>query len=600
MARLNLFFAAGLLWLAAMNFGGAARAANFTASLDRDTITLGESVTLSLAFEGGQPQSLPALPAIKNLQVQDYNNWSQNIQMDMNTGQSTAVFTHTMILRPQTTGEFVIPALSVDIGGQHRSSSPLKLTVTPAIVAPAAANSGNAVAFMKLSLPQKKIYIGQELTAQLQICLRDDVENFGNFQFTSQAADGFTINKMVQGQDGRIQIGGHAYRVIPLSVALTALKPGTSTLGPFTASLIVVLPAQNQGNDLVAQFFNRGEQKQISLATEQIRVECLPLPDNNKPANFNGAMASFTVTTSVGPTNLAVGDPVTVRVQVSGRGALDAVKLPEPLAVKDFKIFQSTATITNLDPLGTEGTKIFELVAAPQNADIREWPSLALTYSNSADYFNPEDGAYHTLASAAVPLAVRFAGSTPLPALPVNKNSAAENQTPQDILPLKENLGMLVAKSSPLVVQPVFLAVQAVPVLALVAAFVWRRRTDSLANNPRLRRQRAVAQIVRDGVADLEKFAAADKPDEFFATLFRLLQEQLGERLDCPASAITENVVEENSMLRASPETMRNDLRELFQLCNQARYAPVRGSSELNSVAAQFEKTIGELQEVKP
>jgi CRISPR/Cas system-associated protein Csm6 len=44
---------------------------------------------------------------------------------------------------------------------------------------------------------------------------------------------------------------------------------------------------------------------------------------------------------------------------------------------------------------------------------------------------------------------------------------------------------------------------------------------------------------------------------------------------------------------------LRNDLRELFQLCNQARYAPVRGTAELNSVVAQFEKTVGELQNVK-
>ena len=53
------------------------------------------------------------------------------------------------------------------------------------------------------------------------------------------------------------------------------------------------------------------------------------------------------------------------------------------------------------------------------------------------------------------------------------------------------------------------------------------------------------------------------------------------------------------SVLRAAPQTTLDALRELFQLCNQARYAPVRGTSELNSVAAKFEKTIGELQEVK-
>ena len=104
---------------------------------------------------------------------------------------------------------------------------------------------------------------------------------------------------------------------------------------------------------------------------------------------------------------------------------------------------------------------------------------------------------------------------------------------------------------------------------------------------------------MRAGLNDLKKLAAENQSDEFFATLFRLLQEQLGERLDCPASAITESVIEEHPVLRNAPPATRAGLHELFQLCNQARYAPVRGSAELNSVAAQFEQTIGELQEVK-
>jgi len=186
-----------------------------------------------------------------------------------------------------------------------------------------------------------------------------------------------------------------------------------------------------------------------------------------------------------------------------------------------------------------------------------------------------------------------------MPAMAATKNSTPESQTPQDILPNKENLGTLVTTSSPLIARPAFLAVQAVPVLAFLAAFIWRKRADNLANNPRLRRQRAVAQLVASGMDELKKYAAANQPDDFFATLFRLLQEQLGERLDCPASAITENVVEEHLLLRSAPPALRHALRDQFLLCNQARYAPVRGSSELNSVAVQFEKLIGELQSLK-
>jgi hypothetical protein len=40
-------------------------------------------------------------------------------------------------------------------------------------------------------------------------------------------------------------------------------------------------------------------------------------------------------------------------------------------------------------------------------------------------------------------------------------------------------------------------------------------------------------------------------------------------------------------------------LRELFQLCNQARYAPVRDRQELAAVAGKFETVTRDLQALK-
>jgi len=141
--------------------------------------------------------------------------------------------------------------------------------------------------------------------------------------------------------------------------------------------------------------------------------------------------------------------------------------------------------------------------------------------------------------------------------------------------------------------------VQSLPALAFLGAVVWRKRTDSLANNPRLRRQRKVQQILRDGLSDLKKFADAKKSDEFFATLFRLLQEQIGERLDLPASAITEAVVDERLKSRGVPEATLSGLHELFQTCNLARYAPVKNSQALAAMIPKLESALNELQKVK-
>ena len=580
------------LLVASALFSGAAFAASFTASLDRDSIAVGESVTLSLAFEGAQPRTIP-MPSVPGLQITQAGT-SQFVNVV--NGAMTATVTVTFNVTATQAGEFTIPALTADVSGQSLTSSPLKLSVAAAAAPTAdAVNSGNEIAFMKLIFPKPRIYVGETAVARLELYLREDVQNLANFQLTSSPTEGFSAGKLVelQNQRRRVQVGNRAYTVIPLAVPLTAVRAGDVELGPFTANAVVVLPSENQGGNPFFRMFNQGEQRQVTLATEKVVVPSLPLPTADQPANFSGAVGDFSMTATAGPTTLTVGDPITMRVQIAGRGALDAITLPVQDSWQNFKTYPPTAKLETSDQFGFQGTKTFEEIVSPLNSDVHELPAFSFSF------FNPDDGKFHTLTQPALPLTIKAAGATPLPTLAATKTSAPENQPPQDILPIKENLGALEKSATPLIASPNFLALQSLPVLALLTAIVWRKRADNLANNPRLRRQRAVAQVVAMGLNDLKKFAAENKPDEFFATLFRLLQEQLGERLDCPATAITEAIVPDHALLRTAPLALRTALHEQFQLCNQARYAPVRGISELNSVATQFEKLLGELQNLK-
>ena len=61
-----------------------------------------------------------------------------------------------------------------------------------------------------------------------------------------------------------------------------------------------------------------------------------------------------------------------------------------------------------------------------------------------------------------------------------------------------------------------------------------------------------------------------------FSRVGWLLQEKLGERLDLPASAITEAAVDEKLRPRGLPDSTLDELRELFQATNLARYAPIK------------------------
>jgi len=48
------------------------------------------------------------------------------------------------------------------------------------------------------------------------------------------------------------------------------------------------------------------------------------------------------------------------------------------------------------------------------------------------------------------------------------------------------------------------------------------------------------------------------------------------------------------------PEELLTPLHDLFQLCNQVRYAPLKTSQELSALIPQIESLLARLEEVKP
>src|SRR5882724_3346266 len=104
---LAIAWVTGLLWLA-LSLG--AGAASFTASLDRDTITLGESATLTLSFEGGSPANLPQPPSDANVRIQDTGGSSTSISIV--NGSMSQTESHPFLVTPLKAGTYEIPAMT--------------------------------------------------------------------------------------------------------------------------------------------------------------------------------------------------------------------------------------------------------------------------------------------------------------------------------------------------------------------------------------------------------------------------------------------------------------------------------------------------------
>ncbi len=575
-------------------------AASFTATLDRDTVIVGESATLTLQFEGGEPTSVPVPPSLPNLQVAGAGS-SRNVSIV--NGSMSSTISQAFVLTPTQPGDYAIPALKAEVGGQVLASQPLTLKAVKASAA-APDQAGDRLAFFKLLVPKKEVFLGEAFAVEFQVYIREGVANgedilrqFDAYTGCPLKADGFNLLKTAHAQRRRARVGNAVYGLATLITSLSPVKTGPLTIGSMEVSLVLQIPQANQRRrDAFDPFgmFQRYDEKRVALVAEPESVTALALPKENVPPNFNGAVGSFTLSLNAGPTNVAVGDPVTARIVISGRGPLDSLALPEQTAWKEFKAYPPTPRVDSTDPLGLQGTKTFEQVVTPQNADIKELPPVSFSF------FDPDQKKYRTLTQPGVPLVVRPGGAAPTPVILAAGRSTQEAQSPaQSIVEIKQRLGTLAQLGPPLVLRPSFVALQAVPLLAFVCAVLWRRRSEMLANNPRLRRHRQLAQVIRDGLSELRQLAAQNKSDEFFATLVRLLQEQLGERLDLPASAITEAVIDERLRPRGVPETTLAPLHELFQACNLARYAPVKTSQEVAAFIPRLESTLRELQEVK-
>ncbi len=580
----GLFAALAVLLLV---FSSAAHAANFTVSFDRNPITLGESAVLSLTFEGGPPSALPALPQIDNLVVSSPP--GRTSQYTFVNGVTSTTESYTYTVNPAQPGDYTIPALTTQIGGQTVSSQAVKLTVLKpgAPLTATDANGGGAVAFIRLVVPKQKVFVDEVIQGRLELCLRADVLNIQNVQLEPVSAPGFTVGKDVQGQRSRAHVGDADYTIIPVNMIFTAAKAGTLTLGPPTCTLDLLFGP--------VDFFGRATRSQhLTLTGDAVTVESVPLPAGNKPPGFNGAVGAFSLSETVAPTNIAVGDPITVTVQISGRGAVNALTLPDQTGWQQFKLYPPTSDYQSGDQLDLSGTKTFKLTAVPESTDVRELPPFTFSY------FDPDLNAYRTLNWPAVPLIVRPSAASLPPSMIAGANNASDNPAPkQDIIHIKPWLGTMTRLQPPLVTRAWFLTLQGVPVLAWLCLFAVRRQQDRLAANPRLRRQREVEHALRNGLRDLHRYAAANDSEQFFASLFHLLQERLGERLDLPASAITEAVLDERLVPLGVPAPTMDHLRWLFQTCNQARYAPRSSTEELNSLIPDVEAALGELKNLK-
>jgi hypothetical protein len=582
------FLLASLLVLAGILGGRDTRADGITAALERDIIAVGDSTQLFIDLEG-DAQGVPNVPDILGLQI-TRSSTSRQIQI-LNGAQSVTLKLGYTITASRI-GTYSVGPFTARIGGSIHSANPIQLRVVAANDPAAARKDGlDRAAFVELVLPRSEFYVGESFLAEAHLyAIGGQVE-----QAPQITGDGFTLGKAQNlRSESNIRTNDRIYGRVRYMQAITAARTGDLQLEANNCVLSLPISRRQGFSDAFDELFGGREVRRLKLSAQPVTLKVLNLPREGQPARFNGAVGDFRVSLTASPTNLQAGDPMTLRIEISGSGNFDSVNLPEQPAWKAFRAYPPIPSFEPQDGFGFSGVKRFEQALTPESSDTTELPPFEFSF------FDPNRREYRTVRTAPIPIRVAPGASTPTLPAPAGTQPGSETAATAakpSLTPLKPHLGtaFALAPVQPWIWQPWFLGLNAVPILAWFGLRTWRRVANRRAADSQARQRELLRRRVQEGLRSLENLSRSGNPTEFHSALFRVLQDAVAARTGQPPSSITEGSLETDLVPRGvSPETIAT-FHALFQACNQARYARQATPGDLQRLQSDAAKATSEL-----
>jgi hypothetical protein len=485
------------LLLGACLAAGLARAQSIHWDPPGGTLPVGQTAQLQLVFADCSPQGTPALPKVDGLTL-EYVGQSSNLSLiNGDLSRSLTLNFAALLSRKQ---RVEVPAFTVD-------TNKGKLRVAAARFDPAGATVGGSgvaleeVASSRLATGLGTVWAGEVFDLDYTIDVAHGYyPDFGRGAFEWNPSP-LIIEDWSQPAPFEKSVGGEPRNGIGYHTRGIARTAGTYRLNSVNQLVNLSVGVSGFG------FFQQRQYQQFSVASNAPSVQVLPLPP--APPGFTGIVGEFTLKAHVVPTQVAVGEPVTWTLELSGIGNWpDIAGLPPREASQDFQVVQPKPKRTMAEGKRLEGTLAEDVVLVPTRAGTYSLNPVTLVV------FNPKRGTYEklTLASETVvvtpaPAAAVSSGAgrtAPAPGAPAITAAppaaapqvpAAPAALPRDPLPGSTSVAAPLARR-------LFLELAAAPFAAVILlglGLAWRRarRTDPL--NPqraaRLRLQATLAAL---------------------------------------------------------------------------------------------------------
>ena len=491
-----------------------------TASISQTTIAPGDGISLTIDVTGAQPVN-----PVPNIEVPglDISFGGARQSTNIINGAVDHKVTLIYMVNGRNPGAFVIPAIDVKTDTGVVRTEPIALKVEPQKPGAQQPAGGDApVASVRIEVPKKTVYLGESVPVEVRMFvdrrIRWNIEEMPVLE-----GEGFTKVRFPRPQQEAMRKDGREYDVLSFRTTISPGRAGKVTLGPMEVPFVASIPRAKRARpkspfDLLDNdFFDEpfgvfGQMERRKVTADPVELDVKPLPAAGRPADFSGAVGKFQMAVESNPKKVKVGDPVTLKMRISGKGNFDRVNAPTLVDPAGWHPYEASGDFKPSDELSTSGTKTFEMAVVPEEKKT-QMPQVQFSY------FDSDAEKYVTLKSEPQPLAVEGGASPPAPVVAKATPAIEPAATPEpakavvtDIVGVKYERGARKDSFEPMYRSRIFWIAQGVPALVLLGFLGARflRKDEATSRVAALRRERGeLWRKVRGETAHAEFFQKA-------------------------------------------------------------------------------------------
>ena len=579
------------------------------AFLDRTSVAMGEQFTLSVEVSGTGASGArePRLPPMEEFAAFLGSRSSQ--QFRLLNGRMSTSRTFSFHFQATREGEFEIGAVQVQLDGKTHKSAPLRIQVgsggrpvpTPPGRGRTAGKTSQPDLFVRATADRERVYENQALVVTYKIYTGVRISSYGISKQPETA--GFWVEDYPQPRQPHTEgevIDGRRYTVARIKkMVLFPTGPGEKEVGPLVLECRVQTGRRSWdpfgSRDPFRGIFSGdifGREVARQVASNPLRVEVLPLPQEGRPPEFQGAVGDFSISGHLDKSEVKANEALSFKVRISGSGNLAGLSEPRIEFPSSFEVYPpKMEQQIRRDPDGISGEKTFEYVLIPRSPGPVQLGPVQLAY------FDPVSDAYRISRGPEVPVNV-----APGDQLAEAANAGLSRQEVkllgQDIRFIKIGSGPFHKVGDSILTVTGFWIPFSLPLLCLLGAVGYRRHQMRLRGDVAYARARRARRVSRKRLAQAQFHLDQGTEQEFYPAVGQALMGYLADKLNVAQAGMVSQEVKESLRARGVSEESVARYFDCLQICDLKQFAPSSsGREEMRDLMAGAREAVTRMEQ---